>query len=157
MNQPTTIDFDKADGMTSTQVCIRTSERKDYYVSLLFFSGHCFDSSTAGKWGVDSIEICQVPKCPKSSTIHKVRYTWRRPLQLKFQGQPSRGGSDCSGSIAYHRYTHPCTFFYSILLPLGPCLDLAYASHFVPGEPHTERHVGAQGRFLSVPEEFTLS
>ena len=37
MNQPTTIDFDKADGMTSTQVCIRNSERKNYHVSLLFF------------------------------------------------------------------------------------------------------------------------
>ena len=26
----------------------------------------------------------------------------------------------------------------------------------IPGELHAERHVGAQGRFISVPEEFSL-
>ena len=72
MNQPTTIDFDKADGMTSTQVQYLNSfiEIIDMWASC--FSGHYFDSNTTGKWGADSIEICQVPKCAKSSTIHKV-------------------------------------------------------------------------------------
>ena len=154
MNQPTTIDFDKADGMTSTQVNLKKGRRT---VKACYFSGYRFDPSTAGKWRVDSIKICQVPKCAKSSTIHKVKYTWRSsPFQLKFQGQSSRRGSDCCGSTAYHRCACPLTFSFPTATP-WPLFRLGMSSHFISGEPHTERHVGAQGRFLSVPEEFTLS
>ena len=52
------------------------------------------------------------------------------------------------------------TLLLYLLQSLGPCLDWRFTWHVpysIPGEPHTERHVGAQGRFLSVPEEFTLS
>merc|ERR1711971_637911 len=46
------------------------------------------DFNTTGKWRADSIKICQVPKCAKSSTIHK--------------GQSRRRRSDCCGSTSYH-------------------------------------------------------